>query len=139
MTQDLLVKLLIDRGWRVISDRSDVEELWRDSRGISIHALSPNGYILSIQAGFGLHSIPGAPAESYTGVEFAIWKSLDDEGRRHSDFITDVRIHSNDKVVNYSDFGHLKKAIELIERWTQANPPEQLKVYRSEAPHRDIN
>lgn len=139
MTQHSLEKLLTDRGWRILANRHDVEDPWRESRGISIQAISPNNYVLSIQAGEGLYSTPRRFADSYTAIEFAIWEAFDEDGTRHGNFITDPKINNGDSVVGWADLDHLRKAILVIEAWSAENRPEQLIVFRREAPHRDIN
>jgi len=135
MTQDQLTKLLGERGWKV----SDIRDR-ASSCGLSIHATSPAGYLLSIQGGEGLRSKPRRKTEEYTEVEFAIWK-VEGEGTRSSRFIKDSRINqTNDDVYNYETYEVLMRAIELIESWIPGNdPPDMLAICRDNAPYRDLN
>lgn len=137
MTQDQLTKILENRDWTVADVREQAD--WKkESCGISIRADSPTGYTLSIQGGEGLYSEPRRKSESYTEVEFAIWKTGSNK-EREGKFIRDSRIKDTcDDVYSYETFEVLMRAIDMIESWKDGNGPV-VSISRDNAPYRDLN
>jgi hypothetical protein len=136
MTQASLTELLLGRGWQVNNRRDehnanmmkithgkpDVPGL--DMRkGISMHAISPTGYLLSLQASFGNYCDPRGFAEEYESLEFAIWKVPSNGTRKDGPFVQDRRLHDHDDVVGWADFDKVMLAIEIIESWKDGVGP----------------
>lgn len=142
MKQQQLVDLLHDRGWRIKRSLKDLSPSRRtEAQGISIHALSQTGYILSIQAGEGYGSMPRCLADEYDSVEFAIWKDHD-HGRPGQYIEPDGTFSRDSGVTRFAYLEELLDAISNIESWIKGNEPvpvPRCAIQRNNAPYKDVN
>jgi hypothetical protein len=142
MTQEGLTTWFTGRGWEVKSLLEEHHKLvgaydgaLEDMRkGISMWCISPTGYTLSIQAGFGLYSEPRAYADMYTSVEIALWKDRGGGRKDKGDtYIRDVIITSGEDVKGWTDFEEIVAAVHEIEDWKDGRGPRSV-ISRSDTP-----
>jgi len=122
MTFANLFELFTGLGWEVINLLDKMDPAVRSMKGISLYAISPNGFVLSVQAGFGVRSDPNQAAHEYSTVEAAVWVD-GGKGRKIGSFIRDDNFGTEDEVMGNVDFFRLRAMSQIIMKWSDRNPP----------------
>ena len=136
LTHDSLITWFCSRGWTATGKRHEHPAGSITTRGISIHAHSPTGYVLSIQAGFGTYSIPNHFAVEYSAVEIAVWVDIAVWDGKPSPLLEEVKLTGGDPVARV-DREELIKVVQEIEN--MGKPPKKKKpLPRRENPPWDV-
>jgi hypothetical protein len=142
ITQNLLVRLFQERGWKRVYpnfiNEASQDSFYFESRGVSIWE-KRGEYVISIQGGEGLYSKPRARAKEYELVEFSIWKSSRDNGTKTGPFIKYGKpVKGGGEMHGFQTYEELMKAVYDIETRSPGNEPVESKFFRKNAPYKDL-